>query len=594
LEFLAWGRVKDPDKAGRFSPEAPRRGERRDGDLCDVAGDAFLDGHHRSLLQWLQMLLPPRRQVYQLVEYHHRCLLWFHGSYVAPSLTDQLDAFYRVHGGDLTSPGVDLQWVALLFAVMAGTLTSAPSQEAEEEWRFGEEEARLLSAKWYRAVVALLGAADYTAHHSLYSVQAVATLTGPAHILGHSNSQSVMLAAAVRVAQSLGLHRLGEDARGDEVDLETGRRVWEQLCTQDWFSTSFSETYSIQALHSTSLSPKNCHDAAGGVDWVELPESVPTVTSFCGFLAKIAAIMPRLQDGMASSNTLYTKHEQVLLYDRKMRSLATEGRPSFLANTELDDGWPSWVPWARRAIAMSSAHKIIMIHRKFLSLSFTNPMFDFTRRTCLAAAKTILKEYVAINDDESSPTLWTHQAFSVAACIIICLDLLHHQTSPVMDTSSPALVARAVDILEAGRKRSMIASRGVKLLKALQRQVSAVSDGRKRAADEDDDTDEEEGPARKRHHRTFDVSGFVRSLCHGDSVQPSDDDRIARPRPHHETVTAARVIHDEHLAQTTTGGGVSPEPTTTFEFDGHWNLPFYNLDESQPFENLLFLANQAV
>ena len=68
-----------------------------------------------------------------------------------------------------------------------------------------------------------------------------------------SNSQSVLLASAVRIGHSLGLHRLSRpkksayDPDGDNlpetIQKEVGRRVWQQLATQDWFSVPFSETY---------------------------------------------------------------------------------------------------------------------------------------------------------------------------------------------------------------------------------------------------------------------------------------------------------------------------------------------------------------
>jgi len=356
LEFLAWGRMKDPERT-ILSPEALRVSEHEDGTGASPGED--LDGAlnaDANLIPWLQILLPSRRQVYQLVEYHNNCLLWFHGSYFTPTFSQQLNSFYGDHNGNLNSTGLSLQWVALLFSIMAGTITSAPTHDAKQ-WGFDDSEARLLSQKWFKAVIVSLNAANYTAHHSLHAVQAITTLTNTAHMLGHSNTQSVMLASAVRIAQSLGLHRLDEDARDGEVALETGRRVWQELCTQDWFSTAFSEAYSINPLHSISLPPKNCDEYLQ-----VLPESEPTITSFCRFLAQVAAIMPALQDAMALSNTLYTKHEAVLVHDKKMRALAT-ARPPFLANTALDENWPCYIPWARQAIAMSSAHKIIMIHR---------------------------------------------------------------------------------------------------------------------------------------------------------------------------------------------------------------------------------------
>lgn len=58
-----------------------------------------------------------------------------------------------------------------------------------------------------------------------------------------------------------------------------------------------------------------------------------------------------------------------------------------------------------------------MIHRKFLGMSFHDKRFSFTRKTCLAAAKTIINEVKEV--PEESPILWTMQAFSVAAAVSV-------------------------------------------------------------------------------------------------------------------------------------------------------------------------------
>ncbi|KAJ5133320.1 hypothetical protein N7526_004685 [Penicillium atrosanguineum] len=57
-----------------------------------------------------------------------------------------------------------------------------------------------------------------------------------------------------------------------------------------------------------------------------------------------------------------------------------------------------------------------MIHRKFLWSSFTNLAFAFTRKTCIAAAKTIIREQKQVIK-EDGPVLWIYHAFSVAASI---------------------------------------------------------------------------------------------------------------------------------------------------------------------------------
>jgi hypothetical protein len=143
----------------------------------------------------------------------------------------------------------------------------------------------------------------------------------------------------------------------------------------------------IHRLGFTTKKPQNCDDEIRS-----LPEDHPTATSYSRLFYEIAALMPDLQDDVTSCNTLYTRYEEVLKYDRRLRTLATQHLPYSLQNVPLDPTWPCYVPWAWRSLAISSAHKVIMIHRKFLSLSFVNPMFEFTPRTCVAASRTIIKE----------------------------------------------------------------------------------------------------------------------------------------------------------------------------------------------------------
>lgn len=366
-----------------------------------------------SPLLAIRMLLPDQSQVLRLADYHIDCLLWYHGSFHASTFRSQLSEFYEKHDGLVDSPGVNLQWVALLFSVLVGTMSSAPMQKLSE-LGYRPDEQNVLSREWIRAVITCLNIADYTGHHSMFSVQAIATLTMSAHLLGYSNQQSVLLASANRIAQCLGLHRLTSTHSRSTVEQETGRRVWSQLCQQDWFSIPFSECYSINRLCTTSPQPRNCDDET--MD--PLHESQPTITSYGRWLYSIASLMPQLQDDMMWSNTPFTAYEQVKKYDKQMRTLASSQRPQFLGSGPIDASWPAYVPWARKAAAISSSHKIIMIHRKFLVSSFTNPFFKFTRATCIAASKTILKVHREVVNDEG-PILWIHHAFTVAACVSV-------------------------------------------------------------------------------------------------------------------------------------------------------------------------------
>ncbi|KAJ5151315.1 uncharacterized protein N7482_010567 [Penicillium canariense] len=411
LEFLAWGRRKDPT----YQDEIVRRNNlnHSPGDVPaeDEWEDIRMPG--RSAAALCQALLPMKHKVYQLAKYHCECLLWYHGAFHAATFLQELDEFYDKKDGQVEGSGVNLQWISFLFAVLTGSMACAPSTTAQA-WGFRGRERDTLSKRWMKASIACLHQADYMANHSIYSVEAIACLTISAHMLGHSNGFSVLLASAVRIAQGIGLHQLDTDDDHQSVTSvkqEIGRRIWCQLCIQDWFSIPFSESYLIHRSCFTTETPQNCDD-----DLNTLSDDQPTVTGYSRLFYKIAALMPDLQDDVTSCNTLYTRYEKVLKYDRRLRTLATQHLPSYLQNIPLDPSWPCYVPWARRSLAISSAHKVIMIHRKFLSLSFVNPMFEFTRKTCVAASRTIIKEQKEATRN-GGPILWIHQAFSVTASI---------------------------------------------------------------------------------------------------------------------------------------------------------------------------------
>ena len=476
LEFLAWGRSKVSDyvpKASELLWETPNPARVPENAPTWTAANNFGCGQ-AAPLAFLRLLLPNSKQIMQLADYYERALLWYQGSYHGPTFRMELENALRTDDKTLRIEALDLQWVALLFAIMAGSIMCTSEQTASS-WGFKKLERSTLSKQWYKATVLCLHLAEYMSHHHVYSVEAILVLSMSAHTLGFSNEQSVLLGAALRIAQILGFHRLAAvdsdsippsstdlDCPGVRalVSRETGRRLWSQLCVHDWFSIPFAETYSINQMHFTTVKPINRNQQMAPV-----PDSEPTYLSFSNYVYDIACLMPQLQDALATSNTPFTKYEQVLSYDAKMRSLATDSIPLFFSPHEtIQPSWPHFIPRARRSLNVCFAHKIMMMHRAFLGKSFTNPAFGFTRRTCIAAAKTILKELRQVGEEE--PFFWIDQACMVAAGITLALDLLHREPDEMEFEAHRMSVELAIEML---RKfdASMIAIRGVKLLSAL-------------------------------------------------------------------------------------------------------------------------------
>lgn len=354
LEFLAWGRKKNAEFG--HSPEDASGPRRHSLGVEEHSSSAdFLSTTIQNVqLDMLEALLPSKTHIQQLVEYHNQSLLWYHGSYSSRTINDDLHAFFRDHHGSVRHKDLNMQWLALLFAILCSSLTCA-AQPICRNWGFSDMERISLSSKWYEATVTCLNMARYIEIHSIYSVQAISTLTISAHMLGLSNSQSVLLISAGRIAQSLGLHRLSSEAESASTTVEqkrkreTARRVFIQLCIQDWFSIPFSDSYALDPKYWKTVKPMNCNDE----DMSSQSSSVPTESSYCNYRYDIAALMPQLLDAVSSCNTLFTKYEQVLQYDDKMRKLVTAYIPTFLSTTApVASSWPQFVGWARRSLTI--------------------------------------------------------------------------------------------------------------------------------------------------------------------------------------------------------------------------------------------------
>lgn len=420
----------------------------------------------------LHLHIPDMPQIWYLVDYHEKYLLWYHGCYHGPTFRAELcDALQR-NDDRLVLGKLNLQWVALLFSVMAGSVACA-SAGMLESWGFGKLDIARLPPQWYEATLTCLHLAGYTRNHSIYAVHAITTLSMSAHPLGFSEELAVLLSAAQKIAQSLQLDRLDSKNDSEVVDetssethrkrilqREVGRRLWSQLCVQDWFSLPSGGSL-VPPNDFTTIKPSN----RDHVTMAHIDDTYPTYVSYGNYLNDIAKLMAEHHIEMARACTPYTRYEKVLLFDKKMRKLAKEIPGYFSVTTPIDPSWPVFIPWARRSLTICFAHKIIMIHRAFISSSFTSPAFQITRNTCIAAAKTILKE-AKQDQEEDEPRIWIDQAFCVAAGIILCLDVMHRSEGDSSIDPHTELVEECIGRMQRLQPSAM-AVRGTKVLSVL-------------------------------------------------------------------------------------------------------------------------------
>lgn len=367
----------------------------------------------------LQTLIPTSRQILQLVEYHEANLLWYHCCVHGPTFRMELIKAMQASDG-LQVKSLNLQWCALLFSVMAASLTCA-SDSVAHSLGFPKAQKRFLSKQWYKATVSCLDLGDYTSKLHVYSIQAIQVLSMSAHTIGTPNRQFTIFGAALRIAQNLGLQRLAQDPEFDNftvdnvgisqslkdllIKRETERRIWTQMCSQDWFSIPSSEMYSINKQHFTTIKPHRIDDEK----MILAEDHVPLGTDLCNYLYDVASLMADFHDSVTALVDPVAKYEQVLKYDSRLRALDMAPAHHTLLTETTEVFRSPWVGWARGVAHMVHAHKIIMIHRSFLGKSFTDSSFAYTRWASIAASKAILREVGIASADVERPTLWTDQ-----------------------------------------------------------------------------------------------------------------------------------------------------------------------------------------
>lgn len=116
--------------------------------------------------------------------------------------------------------------------------------------------------------IEVLFQANFMDDHSIYSVQAICLLIQVAHHFDKSDLICILISTAIRIAQCLGLHRLGPDRTISEgstaginepanTDRELKKGIWWFLVCHDWFQIPFQNTCQIHPSQFSTPMPTN-------------------------------------------------------------------------------------------------------------------------------------------------------------------------------------------------------------------------------------------------------------------------------------------------------------------------------------------------
>jgi hypothetical protein len=146
LEFLAWGRLKDSNLTSglRDSSAVQDAIPYPDKDIIQTTqawglSPSSVSASHMTMetlqISQIQEMLPDKEQVMLLFEYHADWLLFMHCSFHVQTFRRELEQFYSNDHGIISRTSSGLQWAALLFAIICGSMTCAKPTQVTR-WSF--------------------------------------------------------------------------------------------------------------------------------------------------------------------------------------------------------------------------------------------------------------------------------------------------------------------------------------------------------------------------------------------------------------------------------------------------------------------------
>lgn len=245
---------------------------------------------------------------------------------------------------------------------------------------------------------------------------------------------TVLFGTAIRIAQAMGLNRLGPDSTKPTfdasalIDREVKKRIWLYLATQDWYATGTISAVTTPMIYPDQFNtplPANCPETfEDTILWGKvnnLPLDFPTQTSYQIMSYKVARILHDFHSRTWSMEPLSREFLfEVLAADGKINTLMQE-LPEFLRpDAPLKPEWPPAVHAQRRMFKISVAHKLLVIHQSLFLQSFKDDLYTYTRQTCTKNAQTILREYSSGHDWEDE-TWAVPLHVTMAAAVFTCV-----------------------------------------------------------------------------------------------------------------------------------------------------------------------------
>lgn len=382
----------------------------------------------------------------------------------------------------------------------------------EAQKYFTPDECESLPEIWLTAARGSLWMSDFMAVHTLEHLQCIVVMGVFLNNRDRADAAWSLLGAAIKMAQGMGLSRLGAEADPSSRDppkwrtpwesvvkREVGRRLWWNLVFLDWsLAPSYNFSSSIQPDQIKTALPANVNDEDISDSHPLEPKPLSVRTDMSYHLARLRfAEISQRQIWQANASP-HPPYSFILSVDTELRK-AISNLPSYFSfDVDTIEPPPSDARerifyWEKITINLSAQSRLMRLHRPWLSRGYKDRKYEYSRTQCIRAARNCLK---LMTDDHGTAVFlerwWILLFYVTIAAVVILIDLL--RASPE-EMASDEYKAEHSEVLAALARMEQITTmshpaRGsVKVIKQLLHELEEKQQGKtilgKRKAEDD-------------------------------------------------------------------------------------------------------------
>ncbi|GHJ83737.1 hypothetical protein NliqN6_0139 [Naganishia liquefaciens] len=414
-------------------------------DLADYLLEHFLREY-----AWLYVGLIEGQELANQLTYISSSIRCFH----APTLERQW-RHYSAHNGMQLNP-LDIEHTLFLPTYCAIMCTTLYLMDKEDLTRIGFNEAQraTMTEAWSDLFEMALMKGDWGRHHRLETLQAFIIIGPYWSATGRSDTHYSMLGSAMKIAQCMGLHRLGPELAMDTeteqiqnqfsgkwkaslVQRETGRRVWWLLLELDLNASvehdylSFVETFAVTCAFPANVNDENIGEGSFRVMANARADKHTDMSYICSrlkFLQPLKRFISavNMNNGHLTEEIMENTHEAYMSVVDALPPYYKTESPHIGHELSLETNAQDVARLAAesRAIKCNGYSALLRLHRLCLASALRSKKFAVCQEGAARGSRWLLEHDPTLYTLQGLPNRWWPFVHGVLTAAIVALLIL--------------------------------------------------------------------------------------------------------------------------------------------------------------------------